>query len=252
VKYDPLKWHLAKIKADEWQPSFSELERILGFTLPRSAYHYKEWWGNKKKGHAQTEAWMGAGWDVHSVDIVAKKAKFVRGIATPGSTRSRRTNSSSIAIAKEKSTPHTWDTETTHTCELKMSWVPLGRVIIGEDGRLEFPVADKSPGLYRIQVKAGAKRQVYVGEAVNLKRRFGNYRHPGGNQKTSIRINKTLKDALKDGAEVNVAIATYAARSPKAGSAPTAVDLSLKPERRLFENLAQVMGGAIEIESLNR
>jgi hypothetical protein len=252
MKYDPLKWHLAKVSGDECRLRFSDLERILGCALPKSAHSYQAWWSNKKKGHSQTDAWIDAGWDIGSIDLKGQKVLFVRGAPKSGSQRAElRQPRRAITDTSKKSAPHDWDIETAHDCQLQMKWIPLGRVIIGDDTRLEFPAVESVPGLYRIQIRHGAARQVYTGEAINLRRRFGNYRRPGATQETSLRINKTLKDALNAGAEVGVAITTSAARS-MGGSKLITADLSRKAERRLLENFAQVMGHALDIESLDR
>lgn len=41
---------------------FSQLEKILGFKLPPSAYKYKAWWSNS--GHTHSNTWIDAGYKV--------------------------------------------------------------------------------------------------------------------------------------------------------------------------------------------
>lgn len=60
-KYQPLADHLANLNADQWRPTFHELERTLGFDLPKGA-RKASWWTGTDSSHAQT--WTGAGWEV--------------------------------------------------------------------------------------------------------------------------------------------------------------------------------------------
>src|SRR3546814_15569233 len=69
---------------------------------------------------------------------------------------------------------------------LKLRWKRLGAVTLSPAGKLDFPAAPVEAGLYRLIVRAGNRTTVYVGEAVNLKRRFGNYR-----DRKSTRLNSS-------------------------------------------------------------
>lgn len=55
-KYYPLEKYLSEIEAKKLQLSFAEIESILGFALPSSAYKYSEWWSNGSHTHAN--AWL--------------------------------------------------------------------------------------------------------------------------------------------------------------------------------------------------
>ena len=79
TKYRPLSLHLASLKDKEWVADFKEIEAILGFTLPRSAYTYHAWWANQSvPGHSQTGSWRSAGWRTGELDIVKHKVTFFR------------------------------------------------------------------------------------------------------------------------------------------------------------------------------
>jgi len=73
-KYQPLSEHLAHLQGGEWAPTFHELERMLGFELPKGAR--KETWWTKDSGHA--DAWNEPGWRVERVDPDKEVVKFVR------------------------------------------------------------------------------------------------------------------------------------------------------------------------------
>lgn len=79
-KYAPLYEHLKDLKIEEWPTSFAELERILGFNLPDSAYIYRPWWANQgvRGAHSQAVAWEMAGWRTSRVNMEAGTLVFVR------------------------------------------------------------------------------------------------------------------------------------------------------------------------------
>lgn len=70
-KYDPLYEHLQNLPTDqpELALAFSELEKILGASLPNSAFEYREWWSNQAdhRNRPQAAAWMAAGFRVEEV-----------------------------------------------------------------------------------------------------------------------------------------------------------------------------------------
>src|SRR3546814_952934 len=90
---------------------------------------------------------------------------------------------------------------------LKMLWKRLVSVTLPPAGKLYYPGAPVEAGLYRLIVRAGNRTTVYVGEAVNLKRRLGNYRRPGATQQTSLRLNALLIEAIGQCGAITVDIA---------------------------------------------
>lgn len=80
-KYQPLSQRLAASPGDEWRTSFSELESILGFPLPKAARAGRAWWSNDlDKGHSR--AWAAQGWEVGDLDHAAERVVFRRGAAS--------------------------------------------------------------------------------------------------------------------------------------------------------------------------
>lgn len=76
-KYQPLTDRLAASPADEWSTSFAELERLLGFPLPKAARSGRKWWANDlDKGHSR--AWAAHGWGVGEVDPASGRVVFRR------------------------------------------------------------------------------------------------------------------------------------------------------------------------------
>lgn len=78
-KYSQLYEHLARRADSEWGASFSEIEAILGFRLPKSAQEYPAWWANQTgEGHSQSSAWQKAGWQTSDLDLRGRFVRFRR------------------------------------------------------------------------------------------------------------------------------------------------------------------------------
>lgn len=80
-KYNPLGDRLAAHSGDEWGASFSELEAMLGFPLPKAAQSGRAWWNDPDKSHSR--AWSAQGWEVGDVDHSARRVVFRRGVVSP-------------------------------------------------------------------------------------------------------------------------------------------------------------------------
>ncbi len=80
-KYQRLYTFLCRLRAEEWRTTFSEIESILGFTLPVSARLHRPWWANQSggSGHSQALAWGVAGWETSEVDMTAETLLLRRG-----------------------------------------------------------------------------------------------------------------------------------------------------------------------------
>jgi hypothetical protein len=77
-KYEALPQFLASARGSMQRLSFSEIERVLGFKLPKSAYEYEAWWSNNPTGHSHSRAWIDAGWRTEAVDLSGRKVTFQR------------------------------------------------------------------------------------------------------------------------------------------------------------------------------
>ncbi|MBR0755410.1 hypothetical protein JQ604_24795 [Bradyrhizobium jicamae] len=77
--YDPLRQRLETVKGASIRLSFADLEAILGKPLPVSAYKFTAWWGNNcSVGHAQTRAWLSAGFEARTVSLKNRTVEFHR------------------------------------------------------------------------------------------------------------------------------------------------------------------------------
>lgn len=246
MKYAALKTHLEELTGNEWNTSFQQIERILGSSLPKSARLYPAWWANQANG-PQSSAWQDAGWKTNNLNLTNERITFER---TGVVKKPKKLKPSSPEVVAKKLS---WDSKEQLVASLVMEWEPLGSVYFDKSGRLSFPDAPKQPGLYRFRIRLKGKPEArYIGESVNIHTRFNqNYRHGNVRQHTSHRMNRALKDALHNGAEISVSIITEKAWIKTDGTKIRA-DLSSKAVRRLFEQFAQCIIGDCVIETLNR
>ena len=80
-KYTLLEDYLRTLPSNrrEVRLSFDQIEKILKFKLPASAYEDQRWWEHETEGnHVNQRAWVNAGWKVESVDVTEKRVKLVR------------------------------------------------------------------------------------------------------------------------------------------------------------------------------
>jgi hypothetical protein len=76
VKYNRLTRFLEdRPSHDPWRTTFKNVEDILGFTLPNSAYDHQAWWSNFRR--SQSLGWLNAGYRTVNVDMKNKKVTFV-------------------------------------------------------------------------------------------------------------------------------------------------------------------------------
>lgn len=69
-KYQPLHDYLtARPQVSRVRMTFAEVAEVLGSSLPKSAFTYREWWANQAdtRGRPQAAAWQDAGFKVEDV-----------------------------------------------------------------------------------------------------------------------------------------------------------------------------------------
>lgn len=83
-KYQALANHLRKLAPSETDLSltFEQIENIIGFPLPDSAFKYREWWSNQSdtSNRPQARAWINSGFRVDNVHQDRKngRVRFIR------------------------------------------------------------------------------------------------------------------------------------------------------------------------------
>jgi hypothetical protein len=92
--------------------------------------------------------------------------------------------------------------------EFGFVWNERGDIRIDEFERLVFPSVSAGPGLYRFCFVRDHSASVYIGETIQLNRRFQQYRTPGIRQQTNLRLNRDICDALKAGRKVTASVLT--------------------------------------------
>lgn len=80
-KYDPLCNYLKNSDLKVVILEFEEIEEILGFILPTSAYQYDRWWKNEPVNntrHSHCKSWQNAGYKVDGVDFSNRIVTFIK------------------------------------------------------------------------------------------------------------------------------------------------------------------------------
>ncbi len=81
-KYFPLFSRLQRAAGAPVTMTFTQIEELLGASLPGSARVRAGWWSNRSQGAVQAVAWMDAGYHVQAVDLVAETVRFEKAILT--------------------------------------------------------------------------------------------------------------------------------------------------------------------------
>ena len=75
-KYEALPQFLGQEKRAAHRMSFNEIESVLGFKLPKSAYKHEAWWSNNETGHSHARTWLKFGWRTEAVDLAKRQVTF--------------------------------------------------------------------------------------------------------------------------------------------------------------------------------
>ena len=201
---------------------FSELETILGFTLPMSAYTYRAWWANG--GHPQANAWLHAGYKVDKVYIPRQVVIFSK---VDTLTVSDKADKKEPLASTEKNEAPEVDPEsdTIIVCGYEFHFVQKlipeciadGNVVKyypqnKYDNKRGLPLSYHGKGAFcRFSINAGNwpgvylwvvdGQIIYIGETAGLKQRFnmgyGNISPRNcyiGGQSTNCKMNKVVLD----------------------------------------------------------
>lgn len=245
TKYEPLGEHLKALTGLIWVAKFDEIERILGFRLPKSARSYPAWWNNGS-GMPQSSVWIDAGWQTEDLDIGSEKITFCR-THRPSAPRFK----TSVSVAGSPAILS--ESKISETIELiiKFQWEAIGSVTIDSASGLRFPKVPDVPGLYRFSLSGPTGNAVYIGEAERLARRFQHYRTPGPSQPTNVRIKEIMQSAIRAGGQIAVDIIKANIQIEQNGTLQL-IDLSSKVVRCLAENAALLASSGQDVEKLNR
>ncbi|MEO4045107.1 hypothetical protein AAFN47_26230 [Hoeflea sp. CAU 1731] len=174
-KYDKLQDYLIAPGPESRRLRFAEIEKILGFALPRSTRNHPAWWANDPNPNRHSNAWLAAGWETKDVDLGGEAVTFRRAqnaakvLRRQTTSRSRPDRAASPDMVEDLPDAPEGDVR----IAIAMQWKRLGVVVIDEGDKLSFPAAPQLPALYRLRLIGTDGVRHYIGEAVNLRRRFG-------------------------------------------------------------------------------
>ena len=80
-KYTPLENYFSDLPQStrEITLTFEQIEKILAFKLPSSAYEDRRWWDHETEcNHVNQRELANAGWKIENLDVNAKWVEFVR------------------------------------------------------------------------------------------------------------------------------------------------------------------------------
>ncbi|EKQ69273.1 putative transcriptional regulator [Leptolyngbyaceae cyanobacterium JSC-12] len=75
-KYQALHDYLSRSEQSPVTLTFTDIEALIGSTLPASARTNRAWWSNRSKGALQASAWMQAGFTVKAIDLATEQVTF--------------------------------------------------------------------------------------------------------------------------------------------------------------------------------
>ena len=247
-KYDALSAHLKETNAPELNLSFDAVERVLGFALPASARKFPAWWANDASAGRHANAWLSAGYRAENLNLTGQTVTFIRSSAQPAR---HATIAPQSARARNVDQPKARARNIGDPIKISVEirWKEIGTITLENDD-LRFPGTPATAALYRFRLVSETGARSYIGETINVQRRFAHYRKPGPTQATNIRINAVFREHLKDGDAIFVDLITSDV-TIRNGDAEIPVDLTDKPTRRLIENAALMADCSTEVENLN-
>jgi len=77
-KYTLLKSHLLRSGKPYVTLTFTQIEEILGDSLPNSAYVHRAWWANDETHTHARNGWLAAGYRVKRVDLGHRTVTFIK------------------------------------------------------------------------------------------------------------------------------------------------------------------------------
>ena len=84
-KYLPLRDYLLRSGKSRITLRFNDIEKILGFSLPHSAYIHRAWWANDSSHTHARNGWLAAGYNVDYVDLDSEIVVFIKKYDVPTS-----------------------------------------------------------------------------------------------------------------------------------------------------------------------
>lgn len=78
-RFTPLEEFLKKRNEEKVVMTFTQIEQMVGFTLPQKAYWYRKWWGNNSFAPpCRPKPWQNVGFVVADADLINGRIVFIR------------------------------------------------------------------------------------------------------------------------------------------------------------------------------
>lgn len=233
-KYTSLEQFLLSSGKDCINMNFSEIEKILGFDLPKSAYTYDAWWANG--GHSQANAWLDAGYKVERANPKEQTVCFCKSGSKPNQSlqlklRSPRTvpavHTNPMPVDSNAKTLNVYGYEFCYLQQLIPACDTSGHIVKyypqdGYDNKKNLLLSHHGNGAFcRFYINVGDwpgvylwvvdNRIIYIGETDGLKRRFNmGYGRIAprncyvGGQSTNCKMNKVVLNLYEQGKTVSL------------------------------------------------
>jgi hypothetical protein len=75
-KYEALMRYFQTLEVNKVVLTYDEIENIIGFKLPKSAYEYNAYW-RESITHTVTRAWIESGWEITELKM-GKHIEFTK------------------------------------------------------------------------------------------------------------------------------------------------------------------------------
>ncbi len=106
-KYAPLAEFLKEQSPVVFSCTFSEIEDVLGFKLPPSAYQHRAWWSNNPDNNVMTKTWLTAGFETMNVNIEEHTVFFRKILSAPTPIEAATHPKGMSDVTRPFITPHT-------------------------------------------------------------------------------------------------------------------------------------------------
>jgi hypothetical protein len=191
--------------------SFEDMEKILDFKLPSSAYKDRAWWSNPTSptNHPYAQSWLEAGWRVDSVDQLENLVNFRRTTSNSVKNVGQPTKSTKHYSYKPPKAAIGQNVGTSKPIDAYQFLLNLGFEEVGEwflEGNSVRFRLTKNEGERNILYAFVAQENVkYIGKStMTLYRRMNGYRNPGPTQTTNIKNNARISEHLQEGKSVQI------------------------------------------------
>ncbi len=206
-KYSPLASELLRRGEASIQMSFDQVGDLVG-GLPPSAFEHREWWSNPRKDTPSTHThaiagWIEAGYRVLRVDMNARTVRFesdCQATSTPDRHAKAIENG-------ERANPQPESTLDDQCGVGRLT--PPGFVRDGEwvldGGKTKFQLERCGDSCNALYAFIGNGQVKYIGKTKKtLRQRMSQYQNPGPTQSTNIRINDLIRQAISNGATIEI------------------------------------------------